>query len=183
MTAATVGFDLIDIEGILQPLKPRSRGIDIAHGKDVETQSLRVPLRIAHQEMACRKNDFALLSPVDTFYRGGEAILFTSPNFHNDNRCSVSADKIQFAQPAVISLFENSQSTCLEIVAGCGLPGAAGYLSIYPIKLRRARLSEVCEFCGGLQTNLVLNIEGNRATVAKLSQRQATMDAAFCIQA
>ena len=141
MPAAAAGFDLIDVEGILQPLKPRSRGIDIAHGEHVETQRLRVPLWVAHQEMACCKNDFALLFPIDAFDRGCEATLLTGPNFHNDKRRSIATDQVQFAQPAVITLLENSQSTGLEIVAGDSFPGAAGNLSIYPIKLCRARLS------------------------------------------
>jgi hypothetical protein len=134
-------FDLIGVEGILQPLKPRCRGIDIAHGEDIETQRLRVPLGVAHQEMACRKNDLALLFPVDAFDRGRETTLLTSPNFHNDKRRSIVTDQVQFAQPAVITLLENSQSTDLEIVAGDSFPGAAGYLSIYPIKPCRACLS------------------------------------------
>lgn len=141
MPAAAAGFDLIDVEGILQPLKLRFRGIDIAHGENVETQRLRVPLRVAHQKMAGCKNDFALLFPVDAFDCGGETTLLASPNFHNDKGRSIPTDQIQFTQPAVITLFENSQSTGLEIVAGDGLPGAAGNLSIYPIKRCQARLS------------------------------------------
>jgi hypothetical protein len=139
--AVAAGFGLIDVEGILQPLKRRSRGIDIAHGENVETQRLRVSLRVALQEVTCCKNDFALLFPVDAFDRGGETTLLTRPNFHNDKRRSIPTDQIQFTQPAVITLFENSQSTGLEIVAGDGFPGAAGYLSIYPIKPCQARLS------------------------------------------
>jgi len=158
LPAAAAGFDLIRVEGIPQPLKPRSRCIDIAHGEDIETQRLRVPLRVAHQEMASCKYDFALLSPVDAFYRGSETTLLASPNFHDDERRSIPTDQIQLAQPAVITLFENSQSTGLEIIAGDGFPGAAGYLSIYPIKPCRVRLSQVCEFRGGLQANLVLSI-------------------------
>jgi hypothetical protein len=122
-------------------LKLRSRGIDIAHGENVETQRLRAPLRVAHQKMAGCKNDFALLFPVDAFDCGGETTLLASPNFHNDKRRSIATDQVQFAQPAVITLLENPQSTGLEIVAGDSFPGAAGYLSIYPIKPCRARLS------------------------------------------
>jgi hypothetical protein len=62
----------------------RRRCIDIADGEYVETQRLRVPLRVTHQEMACRKDDFAPLFPVDAVYGGSETALLAGADFDDD---------------------------------------------------------------------------------------------------
>ena len=173
------GYSSVRIKGIPQPLKPRGRRIDIADGEDVEPEWLHVPRRVTHEKVPGRENYFALFSPVYTVDDRSDAVAFASAHLRDDESGSVPADEVQLAKPAAIALFEDSESALLEIIAGDGLPGMAGCLSVHALQPDRARLSEVREFLGEIP---ILGAQSNGLSVAKLSQGQAAMHSAVRIQ-
>lgn len=56
-----------------------------------------MPVWVAHQQVARRENDLALLVRVDAVTRAGEAITASRPNFDDDDCAAIPAYEIEFA--------------------------------------------------------------------------------------
>ena len=131
--------------------------------------------------MACRKDDFAPLFPVDAVYGGSETALFASADFDDDDRRPIPVDEVQLTEPAAITLLQNQESAGLQVITGDRLPRAAGCLSVHPKNMSGMRLSEAREFRRTLRESVVFSAQSDRSAVAELRQGQVAMYSAVGI--